>query len=85
VFLVRAVCHDLPTDKAVIVLRRLREAAQKNTVLVLGDQIMPYACVDTSSTSDLPGAKKTLAPPPLVANYGKGGATSHYFDLTVRS
>ena len=64
-------------------MRRLREVAQPNTILIVGNHIIPHACDETNPVYDLPGAKRRLAPPPLVANFGKGGATASYFDLTV--
>ena len=46
VFLLRIVLHDWPDKYARKILIRLREAANKDTKLVIADFVMPLACVD---------------------------------------
>ncbi|KAF8510931.1 S-adenosyl-L-methionine-dependent methyltransferase [Hysterangium stoloniferum] len=81
VFLVRAVCHDWADQEALIILNHLRAAARSDTILVIGDNIMPYACTDDTPSAALPGAKNRLAPLPLLANLGKATVTTNYVDL----
>lgn len=84
-FLLRAVCHDWSDENAAKILVNLRQAARRDTVLIIGDNILPYACQDNSSASQISGAQKWLAPPPLLANLGKANATASYMDLTVNA
>jgi len=85
VFLLRAICHDWPDAFVVKILKHLRDAAQPHTKLVVGDHIIPYACVDDTEASNLPGAAKTLAPKPLLANLGRASAVAYWVDLTMQS
>lgn len=77
------VCHDNTDEDVIKILSLLRAAAQSNTTLIVGDHIMHYACEDPSVYTSIPGALGRLAPPPLLANFGKAGATATYMDLTV--
>ena len=85
IYLLRAVLNDLTNSQSLTVLTHLRSAAQANSsTLIIGNHLMPYACEDTSyAAANIPGARKTLAPEPLLANLGRAGVTATYFDLTV--
>lgn len=83
VFLLRAICHDWPDPFVVKILKRLHDAALPHTKLVLGDHVIPYACPDDTDASVLPGAARTLAPAPLLANLGRGSAVAYWVDMTV--
>ncbi|KAF8521225.1 S-adenosyl-L-methionine-dependent methyltransferase [Hysterangium stoloniferum] len=85
VFLLHNICHDWPDAFAIKILKHLREAAQPHTKLLIGDQIIPYACPDDTEASDLPGAAKTLAPPPLLANLGRANAATYQIDLAMQT
>ncbi|KAF8581832.1 S-adenosyl-L-methionine-dependent methyltransferase [Ramaria rubella] len=85
VFLIRAVCHDWPDAFVVKILKHLRDAAQPHTKLVFGDHIIPYACPDDSEASELPGATKALAPPPLLANLGRASSIVYWVDLNMQA
>jgi hypothetical protein len=65
------------------ILKRLRDAALPHTKLVIGDYIIPYACLDDTDASVLPGAARTLAPAPLLANLGRGSAFAYFLDMAV--
>ncbi|KAF8585273.1 O-methyltransferase [Ramaria rubella] len=85
VFLLRSICHDWPDAYVVNILKHLRAAAQPHTKLILGDHIIPHACPDDTDASDLPGAAKTLAPPPLLANLGRANAIAYWADMTMQT
>ncbi|KAF8506141.1 S-adenosyl-L-methionine-dependent methyltransferase [Hysterangium stoloniferum] len=85
VFLLRAICHDWPDAFALKILQLLRDAAQPYTKLLLGEYIIPYACADNTDASNLPGAAKTLAPSPLLANFGRANAVAYWIDLTMQT
>ncbi|KAF8581125.1 S-adenosyl-L-methionine-dependent methyltransferase [Ramaria rubella] len=85
VFLIRAVCHNWTDADVVKIFTRIRAAARPDTVLIIGDHIMPYACIDESVVSNIPGAKKSLASAPLLANLGKASASAYYLDLTMQA
>jgi len=85
VFFLYHVCHDWVDALAIKFLKQLREAAQSHTKLVIGDYIMPYACPDNTDASDLPGAAKTLAPAPLLANLGRASAVTYWIDMIMQT
>lgn len=74
------------------ILHRLREAALPDTVLIIIDNVLPYACREpvTESQGDNPSAgipDRTdfkVAPEPLLPNYGAVGHNAYTLDLTVR-
>jgi len=88
VFLLRVILHDWPDDYARKVLLHLREAATPRTKLLIGDHILPLACVDDvngeSGLEDIEGAQRVLPPAPLLPNLGKASANVYWMDLTVR-
>jgi hypothetical protein len=69
-------------------LLHLREAATPTTKLLLGDFILPLACLDEAGGNemlqDVQGVEAMLAPPPLLPNLGKASANAYWMDLTVR-
>ncbi|KAG5634918.1 hypothetical protein H0H81_000331 [Sphagnurus paluster] len=95
VYFLRVVLHDWPDAQARLILLRLREAAAPETRLVLGDFVLPLACVDVDvdGTGDGAGAgvldavegkESTLAHAPLLANLGKASANAYWMDLTMQ-
>jgi hypothetical protein len=98
VFLLRVILHDWPDAYAERILKRLREAADVDTKLLIADFVLPLACVDeqTSKSPDDPdgseeedvlagveGAERSLAPAPLLANLGKASSNVYWMDMTV--
>lgn len=83
------VLHDWPDDFARKILLQLREAADSETKLLIGDFILPLACPDNvgkdSSLEDIDGAASTMPPAPLLPNLGKASANVFWMDLTVHS
>ncbi|KAK7052486.1 O-methyltransferase [Favolaschia claudopus] len=57
VFFLRVVLHDWPDAFAHRILLRLREAATAQTKLVLGDFVLPLACVDDFGVEDCGGVE----------------------------
>ncbi|CAK5276538.1 unnamed protein product [Mycena citricolor] len=89
VFFLRVVLHDWPDAFAQRILLRLREAATPDTKLVLGDFVLPLACVDDFNVADgrdVEGAENLtmMAPAPLLANLGKASANGYWMDLTMQ-
>jgi len=83
VFMLRHVCHDWAEAYVIKILKHLREAARPHTKLLIGDHIVPYACPDDTDAGELPGAVKTLAPPPLLANLGRANIMTYGIDQNV--
>ncbi|KZT20924.1 O-methyltransferase [Neolentinus lepideus HHB14362 ss-1] len=84
VYLLRTVLHDWPDHECVRILKNLRAAATPKTKLLIGDFMIPYACPDDSvAARTIPGAKTSAAPAPLLANFGKGSATSYALDMAM--
>jgi len=83
------VLHDWPDDFARKILLQLREAADSETKLLIGDFILPLACRDNISEDDwledIDGAANTMPPAPLLPNLGKASANVFWMDLTVYS
>ncbi|GLB41210.1 putative O-methyltransferase [Lyophyllum shimeji] len=94
VFFLRVILHDWPDAQARQILLRLREAATPETKLVLGDFVLPLACVDVDAAGEsdtgagvlegVEGAESTLASAPLLANLGKSSANAYWMDLTMQ-
>lgn len=66
-------------------MTRLWEAATPNTILVLMESVMPFACHDPSADEgrDIPGAVPHEAPTPLLANYGAVNEMGYNADIGV--
>lgn len=85
VFLLRHIVHNWPDDYIVKVLRRLRDAAQPSTRLLVADQILPYACAVPDDRTDIPGATLPAVPKPLLANLGRVSSIACTMDHNMRS
>ncbi|KAF4566231.1 hypothetical protein EYR40_001952 [Pleurotus pulmonarius] len=84
IFLCRMICHDYGKTKATQILSHLRQAASPETKLLLIEQIVPYACVDSeASASIIPGVEQPQAPKPLLANLGKANAIAYLGDFQM--
>ncbi|TDL27010.1 S-adenosyl-L-methionine-dependent methyltransferase [Rickenella mellea] len=83
VFLMRMILHDWSDDLCHVILKHLREAATPSTKLLLVDNLMSFACPDTSPTTTIPGGASEPPPPPLLANYGHASAFLHMIDLQM--
>ncbi|THU93684.1 S-adenosyl-L-methionine-dependent methyltransferase [Dendrothele bispora CBS 962.96] len=83
VFLVKQILHNWSVGYTTRILRHLREAAQPNTLLVIIENITPYACRIPSGTVDtIAGAADVKpAPEPLLPNYGGLSGTVYGLDM----
>jgi hypothetical protein len=85
IFLMRAVTHQWPTPYVVKIFKQLRVAAVAGkTKLLLVDQVSPYACLDSSIASGIPGAVLPAVPEPLLPNLGKANSIAFFSDLQAR-
>jgi hypothetical protein len=84
VFLLRYILHNWTDARAVALLKRLRDAAQPTTQLVIIEKILSVATAAPSADEeDIPGAARPLAPAPLLSNWGVGKAEFYYYDMAV--
>ncbi|KAJ3559927.1 hypothetical protein NM688_g39 [Phlebia brevispora] len=83
VFLLRMVLHDWSDKYATMILKQLRAAASPHTQLLVIDFTMQYACEDTTSARQIPGAVLPLPPAPLLANKGTGDVLPYCADLNI--
>ncbi|EIM90650.1 S-adenosyl-L-methionine-dependent methyltransferase [Stereum hirsutum FP-91666 SS1] len=85
VFLLKIIIHDWSDEFCVKLLARLREAATKDTVLLLIESIMPFACHDSQGDDnyEIPGAVPHEAPAPLLANYGHTNLMGYNADIDM--
>lgn len=67
VYFLRLVLHDWSDKESKIILKHLREAANKSSKLVLFDFVSHHVCETTSSFS---AVTRPSAPSPLLANLG---------------
>lgn len=85
--LIKNILHDWSDAYASIILTELRKSASKDTKLVIIDNIMSYACHDSSlddEDGDIAGAAARDAPAPLLANFGAASEASYILDMLVR-
>ncbi|EJD00229.1 S-adenosyl-L-methionine-dependent methyltransferase [Fomitiporia mediterranea MF3/22] len=75
VFLLRMIIHDWSDKYAIMLLRRLRDAAGPSTKLVIIDNILDYACGS--------GDEIERPPAPLLSNMGGANAVSYSADVAV--
>ena len=83
VYLLKLILHDWADEKAITILKTLRNSAGLDTSLVLLEQIVPYACDDNSVATTIEGAATPLAPAPLLPNMGLMGQTPYVGDIIV--
>ncbi len=85
VFLVRAITHDWSDEYCVKFLTQLRAAATPSTQLVVVDNVISYACLDSQETLNIPGVKEVrpTAPKPLLPNFGTASAMTYLLDVSV--
>ncbi|CCM00235.1 uncharacterized protein FIBRA_02264 [Fibroporia radiculosa] len=87
VFLLRMIMHNWPDVECVQILKRVRESCNKNTRVVIVDNIMLYASRDQSIEGQDSGISDpdALAPEPLLANWGAANALSYKQDINMLS
>ncbi|TFK37922.1 O-methyltransferase [Crucibulum laeve] len=78
-FIVKQVLHNWPSTYIKKLLSRLREAASKDAVLIIIDNVLPYACrVAENERTD---AKEE--PEPLLPNYGAVCNSAYTLDMMM--
>lgn len=85
VFVVRHVAHNWPDDELERILRRLRDAAQPATRLLIADHLLPYACTAPSAHASVPGTQLRAPPQPLLPNLGRASAYAYLLDVCMMS
>jgi len=80
VFYMRMIMHDYPDKICITILKHLRAAAKPTTQLVITDNVIAYAC-EESSANTIPGAARELPPAPLLANYGQANIVPYLMDI----
>ncbi|THG95611.1 hypothetical protein EW026_g6076 [Hermanssonia centrifuga] len=83
VFFMRMIMHDWSNDYCLKILSHLRSAAAPSTQLVIIDNIASYACPDTTSAQQTPGASTRLPPAPLLANKGEANVLAYLGDIQM--
>lgn len=81
----KSIIHDWSDTPASQILRRLREAAEPHTKLLIIDRILPYACrvPEDAGIAKVPGYESEEVPEPLPPNLGAGTSTAYSLDLNV--
>lgn len=82
VFVLKQIMHDWSDPYALKIFRRLREAADSNTTLMIIDTVMAYSCPPAEVEG---GSEKDLPPAPLLPNYGPMNPMPYFTDLSVRT
>ncbi|KII92454.1 hypothetical protein PLICRDRAFT_172543 [Plicaturopsis crispa FD-325 SS-3] len=83
VFLLRAILHDWSDSDCIIILKKLRAAADSHTQLLLVEIMGAYACPDTTIAQDIPGGTASAPPAPLLANLGHANVQTYLGDLQL--
>lgn len=85
VYFMRFILHDWADTECIKILKKLREAANSESRLILFEFSVPYACPDPNANA-ITGSDFATAPEPLLANYGLGdGAYFTMVDLQMLS
>ncbi|KAA1470311.1 S-adenosyl-L-methionine-dependent methyltransferase [Dentipellis sp. KUC8613] len=83
VFLLRQILHDWSDAYALRLLRHLRAAAARDTVLLVVDHALSHACAAPAGARALPGAEGARVPPPLLPNMGGAAVLSYSLDILM--
>ncbi|KAL1761988.1 S-adenosyl-L-methionine-dependent methyltransferase [Schizophyllum commune] len=82
VFYLRYITHDWPLEENLKILKKLHAAAAPDTLLVLAEQVVPYACPAPSSLV-FEGMNSLNPPAPLLPNLGQAFSEVYLMDLTM--
>ncbi|KAJ6469006.1 O-methyltransferase [Mycena vitilis] len=86
IFLLRLVVHDWSDAYASKILKRLRDAAQTSTKLIVIENVVPLVCGEDQSFKHIPGAVPTALPPkPLLPNGGIVNMVPYFVDIQMMS
>ncbi|PSS38136.1 hypothetical protein PHLCEN_2v43 [Hermanssonia centrifuga] len=77
--------RDAMIEEAAKILSHLRSAATPSTQLVIINNIVSYACPDTTGARETPGASTHIPPAPLLANKGEANVLAYLGDIQMLS
>lgn len=85
VFYVKNVLHDWSDRYAATILQQLRKFAAPDTMLILSERILCYACHDPGLDRDdsVSGSTFNEAPPTLLPNFGGANELPYLLDMIV--
>jgi len=83
IFLIKQVLHNWPISYMSKILRHLREAANKDTILIIIDNVLSYACRDSADSEFDSESPVFKAPEPLLPNYGGVKNAAYTMDITM--
>jgi hypothetical protein len=79
-YFMRFITHDWPVEECIKILKQLHAAASPDTLLMINEQVVPYAC-PTPPDLVYEGAWSMEAPSPLLANLGESMAEVYLVDF----
>lgn len=77
------ILHDWPDVSCIQILKAIRASAGPSSKLLLVEDLRPYACVDTTAASEIPGGVAPVPPLPLLPNWGHASLFGYLADLEV--
>ncbi|TFY76020.1 hypothetical protein EWM64_g7996 [Hericium alpestre] len=81
IYYMRFIIHDWPDDIALVILKNVAKAMKSSSRLLIHDFCLTIPS-DNSSSSNV-NAHAHDAPPPLLPNYGAGGARPFLMDVNI--
>jgi len=85
VFMLRMICHDHSDEDAKKILMHLRKSAKADTKLMIVEQVVPFACVDTTEAMKVKGYVAPHVPEPLLPNFGKANTVAYFVDVHMNN
>ncbi|KAF8891394.1 S-adenosyl-L-methionine-dependent methyltransferase [Infundibulicybe gibba] len=83
-YFMRMILHDWSDSACIKILKNLRASATPDTELLVVEEVMSYACRDTSILN-VPGASGNPPPEPLLANLGHAMIFEYMIDTQMMS
>ncbi|TFY59084.1 hypothetical protein EVG20_g7915 [Dentipellis fragilis] len=83
IFIIRQIMHDWSDLYSIRILKCLRDAAGPNTRLLVVDNVLSYACAQTSNEVAIKGAELPAAPAPLLPNFGTARSWPYVMDVMM--
>lgn len=81
--MLRMILHDWADEYSIKILQHLRDAASPTTQLVITDNIVSHACLESPDVLAIPDATDKVPPPPLLPNGGHASLVQYYSDMVV--
>ncbi|KAF5387586.1 hypothetical protein D9757_006612 [Collybiopsis confluens] len=83
VYLLRMILHDWSDANCIKILKKIHSSAGPNSKLLIIEDIRPYACVDTTAASKIPGGDVASPPAPLLPNWGHAKIFGYLVDIQM--